>query len=156
MYSLDFWIYDKLLQELVDIKLHEEYSDSNILGIISSMMETMGGFLLYTTYLRNIGVTDLEELYEIYFVDVLNVSKNYTKKLKEKIKKLETHFKDILELWIDLDDNKNFFKIAEKNRNDFIKWNIEIYKSVSWEDVLWFKWFLKNITYYNKRYLIPK
>jgi hypothetical protein len=40
MYSLDFWIYDKMLEELSTVNLSAEYSDSNILGIISSMMDT--------------------------------------------------------------------------------------------------------------------
>jgi hypothetical protein len=40
MYSLDFWIYNKILEDMTTINLNEEYSDSNIFGIISSMMET--------------------------------------------------------------------------------------------------------------------
>ena len=41
LYSLDFWIYDRLLKYLSDIDLKAEYSDTNIYGIISSMMETL-------------------------------------------------------------------------------------------------------------------
>jgi hypothetical protein len=32
----------------------------------------------------------------------------------------------------------------------------EIMKKSNGEDFVWFTWFLKNITYYNKRFLIPK
>jgi hypothetical protein len=32
----------------------------------------------------------------------------------------------------------------------------EIMKKCDGEDFVWFAWFLKNITYYNKRFLIPK
>jgi len=156
MYSLDFWIYDKLLEEVWELDLKKEYSDANILWIISSMMETIFGFLLYNTYIKKNWNTNLDELYNIYCVDVLNLSKNYTTLIRQKIEKMEAEFQKILSLRIELDDNIDFFKIAEKNRNSFTKWNEDIYKSVSWEDVLWFKWFLKNITYYNKRYLIPK
>lgn len=61
------------------------------------------------------------ELYRIYCVDVLNLSKHYIQSIKEKIEELELEFKEILNLWVELDDNKDFFKIAEKNRNDFTK-----------------------------------
>lgn len=157
MYSLDFWIYNKILEDMTTINLNEEYSDSNIFGIISSMMETSLWFLLYITYLKKEWVNaNLEELYDIYCMDVLNLSKNYTPKIRKKIENLELQFKEILILRIELDDNKNFFKIASVNWSNFVKEKGDIYKLVSWEDVLWFKWFLKNITYYNKRYLIPK
>lgn len=157
MYSLDFWIYDKILDEMSTVKLSEQYSDSNILGIISSMMETVFWLLLYMTYLKSEwNNKKLDELYDIYCIDVLNLSKDYTKQVRERIENLESQFKEILTLRVELDDNKKFFKIASMNWSNFINTNEDIYKLVSWEDVLWFKWFLKNITYYNKRYLIPK
>lgn len=156
MYSLDFWIYYELLDNITILDLKHDYSDANILWIISSMMETLFGFILYMKYLQKQKSKQIDDLYSIYCIDVLNLSKNYVNGLKKIIQNLEFKFQEILELWIELDDNKNFFKIASNNWSGFIKWKEEIYKSVSWEDVLWFKWFLKNITYYNKRYLIPK
>ena len=158
LYSLDFWIYDRLLKYLSDIDLKAEYSDTNIYGIISSMMETLPGFLMYLTFLQNDGNKEINAdiIYEIYCVDVLNITKKYNKKFQYLIKKILSDFKEILELWVSLDDNKAFFQIALSNWKEFIKWKEDIYKSVSGEDVLRFKWFLKNITYYNKRYLIPK
>jgi hypothetical protein len=69
---------------------------------------------------------------------------------------MEIEFHDILKLWIEIDDNKQFFKIWSANWVKFTKGKEDIYKEISGEDVLWFKWFLKNITYYNKRYLMPK
>ena len=158
LYSLDFRIYDRILRYISDIDLKAEYSDTNIYGIISSMMETLPWFLMYITFLKNDennGInTDI--IYEIYCVDVLNITKKYNKKVQSMIKKILSEFKEILWLWISLDDNAAFFKIALSNRKEFIKWKEDVYRSVSGEDVLWFKWFLKNITYYNKRYLIPK
>lgn len=157
MYSLDFWVYEEVLAWLKDISLKENYSDTNIFGIISSMIDTLPGFLLYIAYLKmNKKATKYEILYDIYCIDVLNISKDYCKSLKKMIKWIEDKFMDLLNLWIELDDNEAFFQIALNNWKEFIKWRTDIYKSVSGEDVLWFKWFLKNITYYNKRYLIPK
>ena len=157
MYSVDFWIYDKLLDEFAELEMKKEYSDTNILWILASLMETLFGFMLYTNYLKKNNNNNLDDLYEIYCIDVLNINKTYAKKMIKKIKKIEIEFEKILSLWIDLDDNNNFFKIASTNWSNFIKGKEEdIYKSVSWEDVLWFKGFLKNTTYYNKRYIIPK
>lgn len=157
MYSLDFWIYEEFLKWLKDIDLKANYSDINIFWIISSIIDTLPGFLLYMNFLKWGKKTNkFDILYDIYCIDVLNISKEYCEDLKKMIKKIELTFSELLNLWNELDDNKSFFKIALNNWNEFIKWKTDIYKSVSGEDILWFKWFLKNITYYNKRFLIPK
>lgn len=157
MYSLDFWIYIEILNWLKNINLKKDYSDTNILGIISSMIETLPWFLLYMTYLKqNKKWLKFEILYDIYCIDILNITKDHSSNLIDIIKTIEIKFWDILNLRIELDDNKDFFKIWLINWKEFTKWKTDIYKSISWEDVLWFKWFIKNITYYNKRFLIPK
>ena len=123
LYSLDFWIYDRLLKYLSDIDLKAEYSDTNIYGIISSMMETLPGFLMYLTFLQNDESKEINAdiIYEIYCVDVLNITKKYNKKIQSMIKKILSEFSEILKLWISLDDNKAFFQIALSNRKEFIK-----------------------------------
>ncbi|HOG15637.1 MAG TPA: hypothetical protein PK674_03550, partial [Candidatus Absconditabacterales bacterium] len=156
MYSLDFWIYDRLLDEFADLELKKGYSDTNILGILSSLMDTLFGFMLYINYLKKNNHNKLDELYEIYCMDVLNISKHHSEQLIQKIKKMEKNFEKILSLWIELDDNDSFFKIASTNWSNFVQGKENVYKLVSGEDVLWFRGFLKNITYYNKRYIIPK
>jgi hypothetical protein len=40
-------------------------------------METLFGFMLYTSYLKKNKNENFDELYEIYCIDVLNISKNY-------------------------------------------------------------------------------
>jgi len=159
-YSLDFRIYDRILKNIKDINLKLEYSDANILWIISCLMETLPGFLLYMTYLQkelnkkeNINI---DILYDIYCIDVLNITKKYNKKFRNMIQNIYNEFQELLELRISLDDNIPFYQIAMNNRKEFIKWKEDIYRWVTGEDVLRFRWFLKNITYYNKRYLIPK
>jgi hypothetical protein len=82
------------------------------------MMETTLGFLLYITYIKyNLARTkmnvidDLDILYDIYCIDILNLNKSYAKKIKKLLKNMEIEFHDILKLWIEIDDNKQFFKI---------------------------------------------
>ena len=77
--------------------------------------------MLYTNYLKKNNMKNLDELYEIYCVDVLNINRNYEKKMIEKIKKIELEFEKILNLWVRLDDNNSIFKIASTNRSNFIK-----------------------------------
>ena len=122
LYSLDFRIYDRLLKYLRDIGLKAEYSDTNIYGIISSMMETLPGFLMYITFLQNNEGNEINTdiIYEIYCVDVLNITKKYNKKIQYMIKKILSEFEEILKLWISLDDNKGFFQIALSNWKEFI------------------------------------
>jgi len=158
MYTIDFWIHDAIIEKLWNVNLHDDYSDTNIFGIISYLMETAMWFLIYISYIKNNANknTNIEILYDIYCIDVLNLWKPYAKKMKVLLQSLEVDFQEIINLWIELDDNKNFFKIWHANRTKFVKDKEDIYKSISGEDVLWFKWFLKNITYYNKRYLMPK
>lgn len=123
LYSLDFWIYDRLLKYISDVNLKAEYSDTNIYGIISSMMETLPGFLMYLSFLQTNENKDINTdiVYEIYCVDVLNITKKYNKKIQSMIKKILSEFSEILNLWISLDDNKAFFQIALSNRKEFIK-----------------------------------
>jgi hypothetical protein len=45
-------------------------------------------------------------------------------------------------------DNRTTFT-DDKNKADILK-------TIIWEDIIWFRWFLKNVTYYNKRFLIPR
>ena len=63
-------------------------------------------------------------------------------------------------IFVEFDDNKEFFSILKENRMEFLKklWKkseLEKENSFSIEDFLRLRWVLKHITYYNKRYLIP-
>ena len=63
-------------------------------------------------------------------------------------------------IFVEFDDNKEFFSILKENWMEFLKklWKkseLEKENSFSIEDYLRLRWVLKHITYYNKRYLIP-
>jgi hypothetical protein len=63
----------------------------------------------------------------------------------------------LLELWCWLDDNVQFFELFVKNWKSYIsKKRVDtLYKDLSIDDIVWFRGLLKNITYYNKRFVIP-
>lgn len=163
IYNLDFWIANTFFKKVKTLKLHTSYSDFSIIGIFSIIKESLFGFLLYITYLEWFSKTiknelHIETLYTIYAKDILNVSWEHLQSVIALIKEIREQFEDILQNWIVIDDNQQYFEIIKENRVTFVdkKTKGEILKTIIWEDIVWFRWFLKNITYYNKRFLIPR
>lgn len=164
LYNLDFWMMDVVLSEIGSMKiLHQHYNTSSLLGIMSVLRETLFGFLLYVVFLENKqkGMKKWENLridilYTTYVIDVLWIEKSLVYPVQNVIQRIKMQFANILELWIQLDDNQEFFELALQNWQQFTKNSAMPYSNVSGEDILWFRWFLKNIAYYNKRFLIPQ
>ena len=163
-YSIDFRVAQAAYHDLHGNKLvlSDNYSDAAILGILAQMRETLRWFLLYRAYLQTQKTSKhtnhLELLTKIYVQEVLHLDGYYLKKCLQVIDRVADTFQDIIQLWLELDDNKEYFRIGMDNRIAFTKdkQSDEIMKKCSGEDFVWLAWFLKNITYYNKRFLIPK
>jgi len=166
IYNLDFWISKKFYRSLIEntVILKKEYSDLAILGIFSTLRETLFGLLIYLTFLRdeanavkNIKI-DTELLLHLYVQDILNVDEYYLHKIINIINDLQADFNEILKYRIEIDDNKDYLKIGYNNRASFVnnKSLAETKKKIISEDIIRFKWFLKNINYYNKRFLMPQ
>lgn len=94
----------------------------------------------------------------VYIREVLYIGKEHEGVFKEVLGDILHEFLDILRAWISLDDNKSFMKIVLNNWQAFVSQYgaSSIWSSISGEDVVWFRGLLKNISYYNKRFLIPK
>jgi hypothetical protein len=148
IYNLDFWISKKFFRAITDnqIILKKEYSDLAILGIFSTARETLFGFLIYLTYLRdetnkkNINI-DTELLVKIYVQDILNIDEYYLHKITAIINDIQADFNEIITYRIEIDDNKDYIKIGYDNRIFFSNnKNIEeIKKKIISEDIIWFK-----------------
>jgi hypothetical protein len=56
-----------------------------------------------------------------------------------------------------IDDNAGYLKIAYDNRKSYGKNQTSeaIFGGLSGEDIIWFRGFLKTVSYYNKRYIMP-
>jgi hypothetical protein len=68
-------------------------------------------------------------------------------------------FKSFFDIFVKLDDNKEFLTLLEDNWSSYIdslKPEDEALAFVKGEDVVWFRGALKNMTFYNKRYFIPQ
>jgi hypothetical protein len=165
IYNLDFWINKKFFESINyhNILLKDNYSDMVLIGIWSTTRETLFGLLLYLTYIREKSQTKKVSLYydilaKIYIQDILHIDIYYHKKIIEILYDLQAEFNQILRHWIEIDDNKDYLHIWYENWLNFIgnKNKEDIQKSIISEDILRFKWFLKNISYYNKRFLMPQ
>ncbi len=159
LYTLDFWIYQYLV-ELLNTdkeKLIIQYSGQSIMGILASARDTLFGFLLYLTFLEQSPMTPhLETLLFIYVSDILNISEQFQPLFIRIIKEIQRFFLPFLQARNETDDNKNFLHIGLENWLFFADWKTQwqILGATTWEDILWLRGYLKNITYYNKRYLI--
>jgi len=165
IYNLDFWISKKFFRAMAEGKtlLKKDYSDLTILGIFSAVRETFFGFLIHLTYLRDEAdakkiTINTDLLIKLYIQDILNVDEYYQQKIIDIINTLQADFNEIIKHWIEIDDNKDYLKIGYDNRTSFSRNKSleETKKKIISEDIIWFKWYLKNISYYNKRFLMPQ
>ena len=148
MYNLDFWISKKFYRAITENKifLKNDYSDLAILGIFSTIRETLFGFLIYFTYLRDEVNTkkntiDIELLIKLYIQDILNIDEYYHHKITGIIKDLQADFNEIIKHRLDIDDNKEYLKIGYDNRTSFSgnKSIEETKKKIISEDIIRFK-----------------
>lgn len=162
LYKLDYWVTDVFLRKLTKLELNKEFDDTVLLPIYWTIRETLLGLMLLIVYLEKKdtkGVVDKNGLLELLYVREVLMFQNSEKEewvynaLFETIKEM----KPILEIWCGLDDNNQFFDLFEKNWKSYIESHKiqDLYKDLSIDDIVRYRWLLKNITYYNKRYIIP-
>ncbi len=162
LYTLDLWIWHEAILYLRSTwsPWHEEFSELALLWIFACMRETLFGYLLYRTYLdtsvKNASLKK-ELISHLYISDILMLSNEEKVVFEGMIDHLLDSFKDLLKSWIVLDENQEFFALWHSNRTTFIqdKNNKQLLEEIKWEDIVRFRWFLKNISYYNKRYVMP-
>jgi len=118
---------------------------------------------LYLTYLKDEEYSQHINIYtsfiiKLYIQDILHIDEQYHKPLIHIIELLQTDMHHMLKHWIQIDDNKEYLKIGYNNWIQYIeKKTLEtIKKQIISEDIIRFKGFLKNISYYNKRFLMPQ
>ncbi len=162
-YSLDFWISDKILRFFVEnIDQMKHYSISHRLWLIFFLKETFFGLLIYIYFLLQkeeqlSKKLKWEVLFNMYFEEILHFEYEDGVIFKEFFWSTLEEYKEILDLLLKLDDNKTFLEMGFNNWKIFlneVKWD-DIHSYIRWEDIIWFKDYLRAITYYNKRYFIP-
>ena len=165
LYTVDTWLFQEVLHHLDTNTLtrHMKYSDYSILGILASLKDTLLGFILYYVYVleqaqKNWSIYIAEDLLlKIYIIDVLNITEEYHPFFAGMINYLVDLWRPLWSLRIWLDDNKDYFQIWYENRKYFIlnKTSEDIITGVVGEDIIRLRGFLKNIRYYNNRFVMP-
>ncbi len=162
LYKMDFWGAQCFFERLQDLVLRKEYDTSLHLAIMGIARETLFGMLLLFAHLeqqtKKLPTEKNEFLLMLYVSEILGIK---TKKMSAVFDALYATFHELrplLELWIGLDDNPAFFDLMAKNWKAFVgkKSESQLMSSFSGEDLLWFRGMLKNISYYNKRFVIPR
>ena len=162
LYKLDFWISFSFFKKLEALKLWKQYDDALLLALFGSVRETFFWLALLFVYLEQKEKAPSPQKNEIllmvYVRDILGIKiKKADQVFKVMVDTIE-ELKPILQLWISLDDNKGFFDLIAKNWASFCaeKTEDQLLASFSGEDLVWFRGLLKNIAYYNKRFVMPR
>lgn len=159
LYNIDFWISKSYYQEArKQFEQQTSFDGNTLLEIYSQHKETLLWFLLYLTKITQSHPNDKQFFISLYNRNIIHIADQGIEARDNIINTLYEIHKDILQAIITIDDNTEFLKIGEENRERFTRkiTTPDIQKQITWEDYLRFKWYLKNITYYNKRFFIPK
>ena len=162
LYKLDFWISFSFFRKLEALKLWKQYDDALLLALFGSIRETFFGLALLFVYLEQKEKAPSREknkiLLMVYVRDILGIKIKKADQVFKVMVDTIQELKLILQLWISLDDNKGFFDLIAKNWDSFCaeKTEDQLLASFSGEDLVWFRGLLKNIAYYNKRFVMPR
>lgn len=160
LYTLDFRINQKLYKKMVENKayFYKEYDEGAIIGILGKARETLFGYLLFQTQIKKSKKeATAKSLRQTYIEEILHIKKQKWEQREKVISSIEKEMAPFLEIIITTDDNNDFLRIGIESRTAFIenKKNKELEKPLSGEDILRMYGYFKNITYYNRRFLLP-
>ena len=167
LYAFDVQLFREVISMLPWKKFQKLYNDTVMLQNLALLRETLFWFLIYYRYLQNIQDQEKEKtklnlslLKKVYILHILNWDNSLLSVWSKLIDTLLEQFWSAFSLFVEFDDNKEFFSILRENWVEFLKkmWKkseLEKENSFSIEDFLRLRGVLKHITYYNKRYLIP-
>lgn len=166
LYSLDQRIFREFLEIFPSTNFKTSFNEVTIIHILAIFRELLPWFMLLTQYFRvqqtkEKSTYDLDLLFFTLLREILAIPAKHSISLDTTIKTLIDKFTPALDTISSFDDNKDFLDLMRKNWKVFNK-KLEKKKAGSsqWpiftmEDLLRFRWTLKHITYYNKRFLIP-
>lgn len=167
LYAFDVQLFREVISMIPWKVFKKIYNDSVMVQHLALLRETLFWFLIYYRYLQLVQESnngkknlDLSLLKRIYILQILNWDASLLSVWNHLIDTLLEQFWAAFSLFVEFDDNKEFFWILKENWIDFVKklWkksDSEKQSAFSFEDLLWLRWVLKHITYYNKRFLIP-
>ncbi len=161
MYSLDFWMNREYSERLMTYDIAKNYDNPLLLHIFSTLKETFFGLLLYVKYVISQEHAHQKnyhsrQLIELYCSVVLAGNHEMKDMFVEEIYHMLDRHVDVLDIWILLDDNQDYMYVGFNNRVSLPHDTTDIHEHhISQEDTIRLLWYLKHITYYNRRMLMP-
>ena len=167
LYAFDVQLFREAISMIPWKNFKKIYNDSVMVQNLALLRETLFWFLIYYRYLQMVQEADkwkrnldLSLLKRVYLLQILNWDESLFTIWSKLIDTLLEQFWSAFSIFVEFDDNKEFFGILKDNWIDFVKklWkksDSEKQAAFSFEDLLWLRWVMKHITYYNKRFLIP-
>jgi hypothetical protein len=120
------------------------------------------GFCFYY-YALSAGLKDdqksisLPLLKQLFLLEMIGIDPSLYPIFSDLLEDLIKEFDLMFSLLSTLDDNPKFFELLVDNWKNFINHNVQLSaSSFSVEDMLWLRGVFKHISYYNKRYVVPK
>lgn len=164
LYTFDFWLGQDCAAYILSSHTTQKiYDPLSILGIIATLRETFLWLLIYYTYIKSMEESHQKQYYPdslitIYCRDILALDEGLIPEYSSWIIETYNRYSEILSFWTHLDDNHDYCYIWLNNRIGWIaeKNTFVQYNSIPDEDIIRLLWYLKTISYYNKRYLIPE
>lgn len=165
IYTLGFWMWKSVIwsMEAQHTKRHQMYTEMILIHICAILRETLFGYMLYitsldqhnTTYMKEI---NLDTIQHIYIRDVLMIDETLVPLMSQILWTCREQFAPYLTTWISLDDNASYLALWRDNREHYSSRlsHDEIVWHVDGEDIVRFRSYLKHISYYNTRYIVPK
>lgn len=159
LYFLDLHMRRDMMQDLSEnSKLHEHYDNLQIVSIAANLRENIFWLLLLVQYLEKKQSNEkvdmmISKLLKIYISEVLFLEN--TKLIEQSVYNILAKYDFYLNLWMWMDENDQYLKIFLDS------WTAHLYNvynnlddKIGYEDIIWLKGYLRNLTYYNKRVLV--
>ncbi len=164
LYTIDLWVRRDALAWFGEhhVSLAKIYSDMSVIGLAALLRETLFGMLMLLTYAKKlhqeVDPHFLWLLKRVYCINVLQVTEDTMVAMSDMIDSLLIRYESLLAPRVVVDENEKYLEFGLQNWLAYCEGKEEthIVSGVMGEDVIWFRGYLKTITYYNKRYFIPR
>ena len=159
LYVIDMHIRrDMVLSLSENTNISQMYDWLQLVSISATLRENIFWLLLLIKYLQTIEKKEkinlmISRLLDIYIQEVLFVE--WVDELHDSIYKILGKYDYYLDLRIWMDENTQYLKVFLDSRSAHL-YNLynDLDASIWYEDIIWLKWYLRNISYYNKRVLV--
>lgn len=161
LYKLDFWMSWEMMKKL-KYKYGKYYGKSISLAFFGQLRELLFGYLILIHGIRKnknkkltAEITNI--LSHVFLDEMIGLGASGYKAMHTALLEIEEVFDEFLELRTGLDDNEEFLQFISSNMIKYFE-NALLFPPpfMGNDDLIWFRGLLKNLSYYNKRFIMPE